>query len=214
MKLLKVMIFIAVIGLCFQTVLFAQECGPNCPICSGSGSNTGTLLASGVILGNVLVVPDGEETMIPTVKFAVHKRLDIGLGYLNKSEKALWNARFLIHEEKEKLPGVIAGTGSVRIGGDDQSAFVALTKNFEDNIGVPFRLTVGAASLLSEFEKGYFIGTISYLYKEKLFPFISYDGQNENYGISYILMERINIGLLYLENEYFAMTTGFRFTFN
>ena len=56
--------------------------------------------------------------------------------------------------------------------------------------------------------------TSSYLYKEKLFPFISYDGVNTHLGISYILQERYNIGLIYLEQRYFGLAAGLRLNTN
>ncbi|MCP4724759.1 MAG: hypothetical protein GY863_06970, partial [bacterium] len=133
--------------------------GPGCPICSGSGSNTESLLAKGVVLSSVLMIPEGEEdTFIPTFKTAIHNRVDVGIGYLNKTEEVIWSARVLLLSEKENSPGIIMGSGSVRMGGSDQSVFLAATKNFEDNINVPVRLTLGAASILSDMDKMYFIG--------------------------------------------------------
>ncbi len=210
MKSVVVFILTILLLLC-SSIIIAQECGPNCPICSGSGSNTESLLAKGVWLGNALMVPGGEDTFIPTFKTAIHDRIDIGFGYLNKSREAIWSVRVLLFPERERSPGLIAGSGSVRMGGSDQSVFITATKNFEDNIQIPIRLSLGTASVLPDMDIYYFIGTASYLYKEKLFPFITYDGINTHYGVSYILLEKINIGLLYLENERFGLSAGIRF---
>ena len=42
-------------------VVSAQECGPGCPICLGTGSSTGALLSTGTIIPNFLYIPNGEE---------------------------------------------------------------------------------------------------------------------------------------------------------
>jgi len=188
-----------------------QECGPNCPLCSGSGLNSEALLSKGTIMGSLLVAPGGEETIIPAVKFALHKRIDLGIGYINKSNIIIWNTRFLISEESEKYPGIIIGSGSVRTGGSDQSVFITATKNLEDYIDKPFRFSFGTSSVISDLHKIYFIGTVSYLYKEKIFPFLSYDGLNAHLGFSYILKENFNIGLILIEKRYVGISTGIRF---
>ncbi|MCP4724837.1 MAG: hypothetical protein GY863_07365, partial [bacterium] len=66
-------ITVVIVFLLLVSNAFAQECGPGCPICSGSGSNTESLLAKGVVLSSVLMIPEGEEdTFIPTFKTAIH----------------------------------------------------------------------------------------------------------------------------------------------
>ena len=206
-KLLFISLFIAV--LCVSS--FAQECGPNCPLCSGSGLNTEGMLVPGTIFANAIFVPEGEETVVSTLKFAAHKRLNLGIGYINKSEAFIWNARLLVLEEKEKLPGLVIGTGSVRMGGSDQSVFFLATKNFEENLGLPLRISAGAASVFSDFNEVYFIGTISYLIKDVLFPFVSYDGINPHFGATLQLFENFTIGGYYIEKEYLGVSAGLRF---
>ena len=194
-----------------STFAFAQDCGPNCPLCSGSGLNTEGMFVPGTIFANALFVPDGEETVVSTLKFAAHKRLNLGIGYINKSDAVIWNARLLVFEEKEKLPGIVVGTGSVRLGGSDQSVFFSATKNFEENLGLPLRISAGAASIVPDFNEVYFIGTVSYLIKEVLFPFVSYDGINPHFGATLQLFEKFTIGGYYIEKEYFGFSAGVRF---
>jgi len=76
--------------------------------------------------------------------------------------------------------------------------------------GPPIRISLGAAGYLSGGEKLYPIGTVSYFHKEKVLPFISFDGLNINYGISWFLFETLNVGLMYVENRYLGLSTGLR----
>lgn len=212
MKSICLLVSILIASATFIPVASAQDCGPNCPICSGSGFNTETMLTSRTVFTNVLVFPDAEETLVAGVKLAVSRRFDIGLGYLSKSRDIIWNARALLLLEEDWKPAVIAGIGSVRADASDQSVFITASRNLESNIGVPLRLSVGAATYLSGSGRVYPIGTVSYFYKEKLFPFISFDGKNTNYGISYFIFETFHVGLMYVENRFLGLTTGLRIT--
>ena len=51
--------FILVFGI--TTSADAQECGPSCPVCSGSGDNTGALLTQGTFFVSGLYIPEGED---------------------------------------------------------------------------------------------------------------------------------------------------------
>lgn len=191
----------------------AQDCGPNCPICSGSGFDTEAMLSNKTVFTNALLFPDAEETLITGVKFSVSSKVDLGFSYLSTSRKVIWSARALLLAEEEEgwIPSIILGIGSVRANTSDQSIFLTATRNLESTIGVPLRLSMGAAAFMTEPDRLYPIGTLSYLYKEKLFPFISYDGVNINYGAAYFILETLHIGLMYIENRYLGVTTGFRF---
>ncbi len=210
MKLSAVPILITLLSMAPVSAVRAQECGPNCPICSGSVFNTETMLSTSTILTRVLVFPDGEEKVVSGIKMALTSKLDFGVSYLTTSQSVIFNARVLLLGEEELRPGVVAGIGSVRADASDQSVFLSLTKNLEDVIGPPVRISLGAAGYLRGGEKLYPIGTVSYFYKEKLLPFISYDGLNINYGVSWFLFETLNIGLLYVENRYLGLSTGLR----
>ncbi len=194
-----------------QTVM-AQECGPNCPICSGSVFSTETMLSTSTILTRVLVFPEGEETFVTGVKLALSPRLDVGVSYLGSSGSVIFTARTLLLQEEDIRPGIVAGIGSVRADASDQSVFLSLTKNLEDALGPPVRISLGVAGYLSGGKRLYPIGTVSYFHKEKLLPFISYDGLNVNYGVSWFMSEKLNIGLMYVENRYLGISTGLRIT--
>jgi hypothetical protein len=94
----------------------------------------------------------------------------------------------------------------------DQSAFITATRNLEEDLGQPIRISLGMARYLSGSDKIYPIWTLSYLYREKLFPFLSSDGLNTNYGISYFLTESMNLGVIRVENRFIGLMAGYRFT--
>ena len=194
------------------SVVSAQVCGPNCPICSGSGSNSETMLSPRTLFTSVLYFEDAEETFITNFKLALSRRFDVGVGYLNQSSDVIWNARVLLMAEENGWPAVIAGIGSVKANNSDQSAFITATRSLEDDLGKPIRISFGMATYLSGSNKIYPIWTLSYLYREKFFPFISSDGLNTNYGISYFLSEWMNLGVVRVENRYLGMMLGYRFT--
>lgn len=205
-------LFALVIIMPIGSVVSAQACGPNCPICSGSGSNTETMLSSRTIFTSVLYFQDAEETFITNFKLALSSRFDVGVGYLNQNRDVIWNARALLLAEENGWPAVIAGIGSVKANASDQSAFITATRSLEDDLGKPIRISLGMASYLSGSKKTYLIWTLSFLYRDKLFPFISSDGLNINYGVSYFLSETMNLGVLRVENRYLGMMLGYRFT--
>ncbi|OQX95508.1 hypothetical protein B6I21_05015 [candidate division KSB1 bacterium 4572_119] len=121
------------------------------------------MLNPGTILVKTIFAPEVEEKVVSMLKLAAHKKFNLGVGYIKKSEDFLWNARLLVWDEKEKLPGLVIGTNSVRIGGSDQSVFFSATKNFEENLSLPLRITAVAASIVSDFSDVYFIGSVIYL---------------------------------------------------
>ena len=96
------------------SVVSAQACGPICPICTGSGSNTEAMLSSRTIFAGVLFFQEAEETFVTNLKLALSSRFDVGFGYLNLSREVIWNARALLLTEKNGWPAVIAGIGSVK----------------------------------------------------------------------------------------------------
>jgi len=188
----------------------AQECGPNCPICSGSVFSTETMLSTSTILTRALVYPEGEESFVAGLKYAFSPRFDMGISYLGTSGSVILNARTLLLQEEEVRPGIVAGVGTLRADAAEYAAFVSATKNLEDALGPPLRISVGLAGYLSGGEQIYPIWTVSYFHKEKLLPFVSYDGLNTNFGVSWFLSETLNIGLMYVENRYMGISTGLR----
>ncbi|MFC1628243.1 hypothetical protein ACFL3H_03920 [Gemmatimonadota bacterium] len=121
MKLITCLLLSTLLVLAYAPSVMTQECGHNCPICSGSVFNTETMLSTSTILTRVLVFPQGEEKYVSGVKFALSPKLDIGVSYLGTSQSIIFNARILLLEEEELKPGIVAGIGSVRADASDQS---------------------------------------------------------------------------------------------
>ena len=72
----------------------SQECGPFCPVCSGTGSSTSALVSSGVIIPNILYIPQGdEETGVLNLRGGITSWFDLGVGYTIKTEKLIWSIR-------------------------------------------------------------------------------------------------------------------------
>ena len=106
---------------------WAQQCGPGCPVCSGSGSSTGALVAPATFIPNFLYIPNGEdETGVINLRGGVTSWLDLGIGYTVEAEKLIWSMRLQPVEESESgwRPSIILGTGSVQTGGNDQSLYL------------------------------------------------------------------------------------------
>ncbi|MFC1607908.1 hypothetical protein ACFL47_08050, partial [Candidatus Latescibacterota bacterium] len=183
---MKNAILISIILLIIVSPVSAQECGPSCPVCSGS--TDGSLLAPRSIFLSALSIPDGEEEIgVINLRFGILSRFDAGVGYGYKSEKALWSARFqVLTEEESWRPGVILGSGSVRTGKSDQSLYLHLTKSWEFSEALALRVTTGVASLVPEYDKLYGLGSISTSIAEKYSPFVSYDGINFHEGFAWI----------------------------
>ncbi len=78
-KILIVLLFGIII---LPQVTIAQECDPFCPVCSGTGSSTSALVSSGVIIPNILYIPQGEEeTGVVNLRSGITSWLDVGVGY-------------------------------------------------------------------------------------------------------------------------------------
>ena len=108
MKKLMVLTSLLILGLVIQT--HAQQCGPGCPVCSGSGRSTGALLPSGTLISTIIFIPNGEdETGVLNLRAGVTSWLDIGLGYTVKSKKPIWSVRLqpLAEDESSLRPAVI-----------------------------------------------------------------------------------------------------------
>ena len=97
----QLLIIVAALAL-FSVPILAQECGPGCPTCSGSGNNSNTLLAPGDLSLNYLLIPEGEEeTSILNLRVGLTSWLDGGVGYAFDGEKTVWNLRAQALSETE-----------------------------------------------------------------------------------------------------------------
>lgn len=209
----KLLILGSVILLGMSISIFGQECGPGCPICSGSGNSTGALLSSGSTLASFLSIPGGEEENgVMNFRAGINSWLDMGLGYTIKAKKPLWSIRLQILKEVESSfkPSLILGTGSVQTGKSDQSLFFYVSKSVDLNELISARLSVGGAGLIPELDKAYFLSTLTLTITENWSPFINYDGRNFHYGLSFIPADWFFVGLLMVESKSPSILIGTR----
>jgi hypothetical protein len=209
----RLVVFVFVITLGAAITAQAQECGPGCPVCSGSGSSTGALVPSRTFISTAMFIPNGEEeTTVFNLRAGVTKRLDLGIGYTVKSDKLIWSARWqpIVEDESSWRPSIILGTGSVQTGKNDQSIFVQMTKAFEFSEKFSVRFSLGVASLLPELDKRYLLANVTMTVTERWSPFVSYDGLNFHMGLSWLPTDWLFIAGLMVETKYPSILIGFR----
>ena len=208
----RVLITLTVI-LGLNSITVAQECGPSCPVCSGT--TDGSLLAPKSFLFRGLYIPTGEEEYgVLNLRYGAFEWLDVGVGYTIKAEKIVWSARIQpIKENEDNLkPGIIIGTGSVRTGSSDQSVYLHITKSREFSEKFALRLTGGIASLVPEFTKIYGMAGLTMILAEKFSPFVNFDGINFHEGISWIATDWLSVAVLLIESKDPAISVGIRWS--
>ena len=213
---MKIRILSTIVLLLLAGTTLAQECGPFCPVCSGTGSSTGALISPGTIIPSFLYIPNGdEEKGVFNVRGGVTSWLDVGIGYTVETEKVLWSARLQVLREKEAgwRPAVIIGTGSVRIGSSDQSAFVQLTKSWEFNETFALRLSAGAATLLPDREEYFGLAGMTLTITDRWSPFVTYDGIKFHPGLSWFPTDWLTLAAILVESKEPAVSVGFRYSF-
>ena len=213
----KNLILIIVYLFGFAVISPAQVCGPGCPVCSGSGQSTGALLSPKTFVSTAMAISNGEdETGVFNLRAGVSSWLDVGLGYTVKSDKFIWSVRLQPLSENEETwrLGIIVGTGSVQTGRSDQSAFIQATKAFEFSEIFSVRLSVGAATLLPDFDQEYFLAGITMTVTEQWSPFFNYDGINYHAGLSWIPYDWLFVTGLMVEMKNPAIMFGFRWGFD
>jgi hypothetical protein len=209
---MKNMVLAVICMLFFSAVVSAQECGPSCPVCSGS--TDGSLLAPKSMLASFISIPGGEEeTGVLNMRFGILPRLDAGIGYTVEAEKYVWNARIQAVTEGDIMPGIILGTGSVRTGKSDQSLYLHFTKSWEFSEDFALRATAGIASLIPEHDKLFGLGGLTTSIYEKYSPFVSYDGINFHEGIAWIPLDWITVSAMLIESEEPAISVGIKYSF-
>lgn len=208
---MKLSLFFLVFIFVLTENLSAQECGPSCPVCSGTAD--GSLLAPMSFIIQSMSIPRGEdESGVFNLRYGILPRLDVGVGYGVDSEKYIWNARFQVINEKEKLPGIILGTGSVRTGKSDQSVYLHVTKSWEFSEMFALRMTAGIAGLVPEYDMIYGLGGLNISIADKFNPFVSYDGINFHEGLAFIPLDWLTISTMLVESRDFALAVGFKYS--
>jgi len=212
----RFLVFIFIVSFGLVSSASAQQCGPGCPICSGSGSSTGALLHSGTLISTGMFIPEGEdEAGVLNLRAGVTPWLDLGFGYTVESKKLIWSVRLqpLAEEESSWRPGVILGTGSVQTGGSDQSVFIQLTKAFDFSEKFSARFSIGVAGLLPDMDRGYFLANLTMTVTERWSPFLSYDGRNFHFGLSWLPNDQLFIAGFLVEMKTPAVLVGYRWIF-
>lgn len=185
------------------------QCGPGCPACSGGV--TDSILDPNTIRGSVMYIPDGEEeTVILNFSGTVTQWLELGLGYSVDKEKVIWNAKAQLVKEQAGAwrPSLVLGTGSVEIGGSDQSGYLQLFKNIDTGPDIVWGLSGGFATDLPDLTEGFWLTTASLTYRETLTPFYSYDGSASHIGLTWYAKDWLQVSGTYLEMEDPAITVG------
>ena len=197
----------------FAGITFAQECGPNCPVCSGVGGNDGALLSQRSVMISFLSIPtaDEERTVFKT-RNGRFGWLDAGIGYAVRTEKVLWSVRTqpVLEQEDGWKPGLILGSGSVQTGGSDQSVYAQLLKSWEISEVFGLRLSAGAATLAPDFDETYGLAGITASVNERYAAFVNYDGKSYHEGISWIPSDWLTLSFLMVETEFPAISLGFK----
>jgi len=191
----------------------AQECGPACPVCSGSGSDAGALLSRRAVTISGLSIPtaDEERTVLNT-RYGILSWLDAGIGYAIRTEKVLWSVRTqpVIEQKNSWKPGIILGTGSVQTGGSDQSMYAQFIKSWEINQVLSLRFSTGAATLVPDFDEVYGLAGITTSFNKRYIAFANYDGKSFHEGISWIPSDWLTLSLMMVETEYPAISIVFK----
>lgn len=198
-------IFIYLIAMLLTTAtVFAQECGPSCPVCSGAGSSSGALLNQNSLLVSGLSIPSAdEETMVINSRYGFTSWLDAGIGYAFDTEKFLWNVRTqpILEKENSWQPGLILGSGSVQTGGSDQSLYLQLIKSLKVNENYNLQFSTGTATLLPDFDEAFALAGITAGFQNKYFAFVNYDGKSYHEGFSWVTSSSMTISFLLVESE-------------
>ena len=193
------------------SISVAQECGPSCPVCSGSQG--GALVANRTLLMSGVYIPEGdEETGVANLRYGVFSWMDIGAGYTVEAEKPIWSMRIQPISENEEgwRPAIILGTGSVQTGNSDQSVFAQVTKSWEFSEIFAVRLSGGIASLIPDFDRGYGLAGATLTVTERFSPFASYDGRKMHLGLSWVVTDWMTISGLLIESKEPALSLAYR----
>lgn len=213
MKQKNYLIYVVLMVLWFASPgdLFTQECGPSCPVCSGG--SIGKAMGRGNFLMTGIFIPGAEEeTGVFKLRYGIFSWLDAGIGYTVSAEKIIWSLRAQVISEDEDgwRPGILIGSGSVQIGGSDQSLYFQLTKSWEFSEGFAVQVTGGMAALFPDMDRLYGLAGLTVTFTEKFSAFVNYDGRNIHPGISWIPIDWLTVSALLIESRDFALSAGIR----
>jgi len=204
-------VVLMVMGLLSPLDVSGQGCGPNCPVCSGG--STGKAMDGGSFLLTGMYIPGGEEeTGVFKLRYGIFSWLDAGIGYTVKAEKLIWSLRVQAISEDEDgwRPGLLVGTGSVQIGGSDQSLYLMLSKSREFSEAIAVRVSAGLATLMPDLDRLYGLAGLTVTFSEKYSAFINYDGRTLHPGVSWVPLDWLTLSALLIEGRDIAFSAGIR----
>lgn len=193
----------------------AEECGPGCPVCSGN-SGSGVVLGRNTLQVSGLLIPTGEEERgVINARYGILEWLDAGIGYTVVTRKPLWSLRARAIEEREDgwVPALVVGTGSVQMGGSDQSVYLQASKGFDPHRNLGLRVSAGASMLIPEVNRVYGLAGATATVFERFSFFVSYDGQNFHEGASVTPVDWLSISAMLVESRDLAAAVGLRWAF-
>jgi hypothetical protein len=193
----------------------AEECGPSCPVCSGN-SGSGVVLGRNTLLFSGLLIPTGEDEQgVLNLRYGALDWLDAGVGWTVKSRKPLWSLKARVIEERVGgwIPALVVGTGSVQIGGNDQSVYVQAHKSFQPHDLLGLQFSAGTAMLVPEVDRVYGLAGVTASLGERFAFFASFDGRSFHEGASLIPTEWLSISVMLVESEHLAASVALRHRF-
>ena len=115
-------------------------------------------------------------------------------------------ANLLVMEETERLPAVILGTSSDRIGTEEgRAVYATASKNLEALIGLPVAPYAGA-SFSTHTKDVLAIGGLAIFWSESVSSQHLWDGENLHHVLNWRARDELTLGLVVAEQEgeYFA----------
>ncbi len=193
----------------------AEECGPSCPVCSGN-AGSGVILERNALMVSGLLIPTGEEERgVISAKYGVLDWMDLGVGLTVDTRKPVWSLRVRAIEERRDgwVPALVVGTGSVQMGGSDQSVYLQASKGFDPHPDFGLRFSAGASMLVPEINRVYGLAGATATIFERFSFFVSYDGNNLHEGASVTPADWISFSAMLVESRDLAAALTLRHRF-
>lgn len=164
-------------------------------------------------LGGMYIPWGDEQVALLSMRYGIYSRIDAGIGITwganHGPDYFIWSLRVeAVPQDPEGWrPSLIIGTGSVRIGGRDQSGFIQLIKTLElveDRFEISF--TGGFATDISDFNEAWGLGALSMSFSDIISPFYVYDGIHSHVGVTWFAFEGFALSVYYQQMEEFAVS--------
>lgn len=169
------------------------------------------MLAPYTLKGGLLFIPDGDdEKAIFNLASSILPWLELGAAYAWEAEEMIWNAKVQVIPESGApwRPALVLGTGSVRAGGSDQSAYAQLFKKARLHDRLQLALSGGLATDVPDLEDRYQLFNAILELDGKFAPFYSYDGNSSHVGAIWYARDWLQITGYALEMAEPAISMG------